>query len=60
VNLEAMTDEELDKLQAEFERECGARRQGKQKHRHTEAPPQHHENQPQSQSQPHPQHSAKQ
>jgi low affinity Fe/Cu permease len=61
VNLEAMTDEELDRLQAEFERECGVRRQVKHKHRHTEAPSQHHENQQQSQSQPpHQQHSAKQ
>src|SRR5215213_5021127 len=50
VNLESMTDEELDKLQKEFERECGARKQGKQKHSHKETPPQHHENQQQSQS----------
>jgi low affinity Fe/Cu permease len=64
VNLEAMTDEELDRLQAEFERECGVRRQGKQKHLQKEAPPLHHDNRQQSQPpQPppsHPQHSAKQ
>ena len=50
VNLEAMTDEELDKLQAEFERECGVRRQVKHKHPQKEAPQQHQQNQRQPQS----------